>query len=128
MSDNYDDDGFFWILNGEGIGILLAVLIFPIVPAGDLGLIFADSFGDNTPLIVYILSWLIFSIGYGAFLIYGVGAYLLDGVPTFFRVVIYYVQGIFFSYAVAATGNGRVTEVLVKIFNLMGGALFSPVS
>ena len=123
MSDDYD---IFWFANGNGILIVLFIILFPIVPAGDIGIAFAASFGENTTVIAYILSWLFFAGSYGAFLLYVVGGILLKDYGTFVRVVVYYVQGIYLTYFVAALENAtsekNISDLQTILADLMQNA------
>ena len=122
-----EDNDIFWLIRGDGIAIILFILLLPVIPAGDLGLAFAASLGKHTSLITYIIFWFIFAGGYGAFLIYIVGGVFLQDFGTFIRIVVYYTQGVIFSYMVAPLEGALVSPTLVKVFDAIGSALFSPV-
>jgi len=115
-SDYYAESALWYLF-------YLSLVITPILPAGDMGLVLVDYLTNNHSMVwMNIIAWVFFALIYGVVLLI-IKELLEKYIPTFVVIVLGYLQGVALSFLLKKLGYAKtslwVTKVVTTVYTIL---------
>ena len=127
--NDWDDEYYGSYYIGEAMAYLmyLFVLITPVIPAGDVGILLIKLVTNEHPRIIYlILAW-VFSVWIYFLFLKAIYNLMENYIPYFVFIIFAYIQGIFFAGVLVAQGNAVFSKYVINVVAVIYGLLSSKI-